>query len=116
MRKKTVLIALAILALGLTGTGFSTLYRQSGYIGDPPVVTFKVSLGFPLGWYGHSHTEGSAIPVNGYPETYWFSLGSFLLDATFWVATSSFVCIAAMKSVNLLRKTRASKNLSATSI
>jgi hypothetical protein len=75
-------------------------------------ATFKVSYGFPLGWYGHSHTEGSAIPVNGYPETYWFSLGSLLLDAAFWVAISFLVSFAAIKSVNTLYKTRASKNLS----
>jgi hypothetical protein len=115
MRKKTVLIALTILALGLIGTGLSTLYTQNEYIGYPPIVTVKESYGFPLGWYGYSHIETMIYTFHP-PEIYWFSLGSLLLDATFWIAISFFVSFTAMKSVNMSHKTRASKNLSVINI
>jgi len=107
MRKKSVLIALAILALGLIGTGLSTLYKQNEYIGEPPVVTFKESYGFPLGWQGYSFTE-TGIPYNNYweiphsPRVYWFSLESLLLDAAFWFAISFFVSFTAIKSARAL--------------
>jgi drug/metabolite transporter (DMT)-like permease len=105
MRKRTLLIVLAVLVFGLVGTCLSILYKQSGWVDfTGREATFRVSYGFPLGWYGHSHTEGGPIPVYGYPETYWFSLGSFLLDAVFWVAISFFVCIATMKSVKVLSR------------
>jgi hypothetical protein len=115
MRKKSALIALVILALGLIGTSLSTLLKQNEYIGYPPKVTVKESYGFPRGWYGYSHIE-QMMPVLHPEMVYWFSLGSLLLDAAFWIAISFFVCIATMKSVNMLRKTRASKILSVINI
>ncbi len=48
--------------------------------------------------------------------TNWFSLESLLLDAAFWIAITFFVSIATMKLVNILHKTRASKNLSVINI
>jgi hypothetical protein len=104
-----ILVAVAILALGVIGTSLSTLYKQNEYIGYPPMVTFKESYGFPLGWHGYSVTEGSAIPVIPPPLTYWFSLESLLLDAAFWFAISFFACVATMKSVKVLLRTIASK-------
>jgi hypothetical protein len=110
LRKKSVLIVLVILAIGLVGTGLSAFYMQNEYSADTTVTKFtdKISHGFPLGWYGHSDTWGG-IPFSA---TYWFSLESLLLDAAFWVAISFFVSFGAIKSVNRLHKTRASKNLS----
>jgi hypothetical protein len=116
MRKRTLLVALAILALGLVGTGLSTLLKQNEYIGSPPVVTVKESYGFPLIWYGYSFQEVGIPSPNPPPKTYWFSLGSLLVDGALWVAISFFVCIAAVKSVSILHKARASKNLSVTNI
>jgi hypothetical protein len=114
MRKKSALIALAILALGLIGTGVSIIYVQNEFIGvhvgDPSVGTWKFSYGFPLSWYGYSQAV-VRVPTTT-PKTYWFSLESFLLDAAFWIAISFFTCIATMKSVSMLHKTRTSKNLS----
>jgi hypothetical protein len=113
LRKKTVLSILVILAIGLLGTGLSTLHMQNEYIGDLSVGTFKESYGFPLGWYGYSQTETAITNVLHLPpEVYWFSLGSLLLDAAFWFAISFLVCFAAMKSVSILHKRRASKKLS----
>jgi len=116
MRKRTLLIASAVIALGLIGAGLSTLYRQNiitDFTGKQGV--YKVSYGFPLGWYGHSHTVGG-IPLFPSSETYWFSLESLLLDTAFWVAISSIGCVAIIKSMNMLHKTRASKNLSVINI
>jgi hypothetical protein len=118
MRKKSVLIALVILAIGLIGTGLSILYVQNEFIGvhigDPSVGIWKFSYGFLLSWYGYSQAVVLApIPT---PKTYWFSLESLLLDAAFWVAISFSLCIATMKSVNMLSKTRASKKLSVINI
>jgi hypothetical protein len=114
MRKKSALIALVILALGLIGTSLSTLYKQNEHVGDitARIVTFKVSYGFPLSWYGYSRTSMGMPTFSPIPEIYWFSLESLLLDAAFWFAISFSVCIATMKSVNMLRKARASKILS----
>jgi hypothetical protein len=115
MRKKTVLIALIILALGLIGTGFSALYEQGEFIvTNFPMGTRKVSYGFPLMWYGYSYAV-VMFPVST-PRLYWFSLESLLLDAAFWFAISFVVCIATMKSVNMLHRTRVSKNLSVINI
>jgi hypothetical protein len=113
MRKKSVLLALVILTLGLVGTGLSALYQQNEQI-DRTLLGFthKVSYGFPLAWHGYSFTIGAVH----FPEIYWFSLGSLLLDAVFWVAISFFVCTATMKSVSILQKTRASRNLSVINI
>jgi hypothetical protein len=117
MRRKFVLIVLAILALGLFGTGLTTLYQQDEQnIMGRPLFTHKVSYGFPLGWYGYTQTIEEVIPFSPPPEVYWFSLGSFLLDAAFWVTISFFVCIAAVKSVNMLRRKRVSENLSVINI
>jgi hypothetical protein len=114
MRKKTVLIALVILALGLVGTGLSALYwQQDGQItektADKYMFTFKVSYGFPVAWHGYSGTGFSWLnsywgaPLGGYyPEIYWFSLGSLLLDAAFWFAISSFVSFVAIASARAL--------------
>jgi hypothetical protein len=103
MRKKTVLIALVILALGLTGTGLSALYERDEFIvTNFPMGTIKVSYGFPLGWYGHSQTTGIWIPFVPSTGTYWFSLESLLLDASFWFAISFFVSLVAIKSARAL--------------
>jgi len=116
MRKKNALIVLVILALGLVGTVLSTLYQQNELIDmTASKSTLKVSYGFPLGWHGYSLIYRGWSPW-GFPSEYWFSLGSLLLDATFWIAISFLVSLAAMKSVSILRKTRASKNLSVINI
>ena len=103
MRKKTVLIVLAILALGLIGTGLSALYQQNEYIREPyydpktpaPVIgPIKVSYGFPLGWHGYSLMY---IGPRNFRSEYWFSLESLLLDAAFWIAISSIACIDIIK-------------------
>jgi hypothetical protein len=104
MRRKSVLVVLVILALGIIGTSLSTLYKQNEYIGYPPADTFKESYGFPLGWHGYSITGGSAIPVNPLPKAYWFSLESLLLDVAFWFTASFFVCLAVVKSATTARK------------
>lgn len=127
IKKRTViLIALAILVLGLVGTGLSTLYEQSGYTESSSSVIFRVSYGFPLSWHGYSQNytiqkEAARVLLASYaplipyipPKIYWFSLESLVLDAVFWFAISFFVCVAAIKSVRILRKARASKMLSA---
>ena len=95
-------------------------YTQNGYTGDFFTKgVFKVSHGFPLGWYGYSQIFVGIPAFSPLPEIYWFSLVSLLLDAAFWIALSFFVAqglIAIMKSVNILHKTRASKNLSVINI
>jgi len=119
MRKKTVLIVLVILALGLIGTGLSTLYEHDELFGSMLGGTFKASYGFPLGWHGYSTNYGGPIrlfPSTPPPVDYWFSLESFLLDTVFWFAISSIGCIATIKSMNILHKARAAKNLSVVNI
>jgi hypothetical protein len=117
MRKKTVLIALVILALGLVGTGLSTLYTRYEGTREPyiikssglPITTFKVSYGFPLVWHGYSLIYKGWIPW-GFPSEYWFSLESLLLDAAFWFAISffgSFVAIKSARALNLVATARA---------
>ena len=106
MRKKSVLIALVILAFGLVGTGLSTLYKQNEQIAITLMgFTQKVSYGFPLGWYGYSFAV-TGIPRNDYwglpPLSYWFSLESLLLDVAFWFAISFFVSFVALKSARAL--------------
>ena len=104
MRKKSVLIALVILALGLVGASLSTLYEHDERFGSMLGGTFKASYGFPLGWHGYSTNYGG--PPLVYPSTwpvfYWFSLESFLLDTAFWVVISFFVSLAAIKSAQAL--------------
>jgi hypothetical protein len=114
MRKRTLLIALVILALGLIGTGLSALYQQNERIHITTMgFTRKVSYGFPLSWYGYSDTRGIWVPFS---MTNWFSLESLVLDAVFWFAISFFVSLGAIKSVNILHKRVASKNLSVINI
>jgi hypothetical protein len=107
MRKKSLLIALAILALGLIGTSFSELYVQNQIVHATNEDTVNVSYGFPLSWHGYSQSYLHRMIAVSFPENYWFSLESLLLDAAFWFAISFFLCIATMKSVNILHKTRA---------
>ncbi len=105
MEKKTVLIGLIILVLGLVGTGLSALYQRDEFVRDPrhnspSVGTIKVYYGFPLAWYGYA--EGG-IGFWGFTrKVYWFSLGSFLLDTPFWFAVCLFVSFAAIKSARVL--------------
>ena len=109
-----ILVALAILAFGLIGTGFSGLYVQNQFVIVANTGIMKVSYGFPLSWHGYSQNYslqlhpldwGDVIP----PKVYWLSLGSLLLDAAFWFAISFFACVATMKSVKILLRTIASK-------
>jgi len=114
MRNKSVLFVLVILAIGLIGTGLSSLYTQKGYTDTLGMTTtFKVSYGFPLGWYGYSQTYQGVLaqPILP-PRTYWFSLESFLLDFALYFAVSFFVTLATIRSMSMLHKTRTSKNLS----
>jgi hypothetical protein len=116
LRKKNVLIALAIIAIGFVGTGLTTLYKQHEYIDfTGRQATYKESYGFPLGWYGYSYIVGG-VPILSPIHVYWFSLLSLLLDAAFWVVISSIGCIAIIRSMNMLHKARASKNLSVINI
>ena len=55
MKKRIVLIALSVLALGSVGTILSTFYSQdemTNFTGWQ--ATHKVSYGIPLGWHGYS--------------------------------------------------------------
>jgi hypothetical protein len=114
MRKKTALIVLVILALGLVGASLSALYEHDERFGTILGGTFKASYGFPLGWHGYSTTYGGPIrlfPSTPPPVDYWFSLESFLLDIAFWSAISSLAVIATM-----FYKTKAFKKLSVINI
>jgi len=108
MRKKTVLVALAILAFGLIGLSISALYQQPNQLIINPLMTVKTSYGFPLSWHGYSEQivsfDGKAI--------YWYSLQFLLIDIAFWFAISLFVCVATVKVADILQRIRASKNLS----
>jgi len=113
MRKRILLIALAIVGLGLIATGLSTFYGEKDYSGSPirnPVTTVKESCGFPLGWYGYSYII-EMMPVGHTEMVYWFSLESFLLDIGFWFAISSLAVIAVT-----FHKTSAFKKLSVINI
>jgi len=113
MRKRLLLIALMILALGLIGTGLSTLYENDEPIESQqpfPSAAFKVSYGIPLAWHGYSVAYTGWIPW-GFLSEYWFSLEYLLLDAAFWFAISFLVCVATLKSVSVLLKTIASKTV-----
>ena len=116
MRRKSVLVALVVLAFGLIGTISSGFYVQNQFVKVASTGIVEASYGFPLGWYGYSqnHSLGREIAVSF--KVYWLSLESLLLDGAFWVAISFAVSIAVMKSVNMLRKTRASKILSVINI
>jgi hypothetical protein len=106
MRKKSVPIALVILEIGLVGTGLSTLYKKNELTVNP--LTYKAFYGFPLSWYGYSE---QIVSLDG-TMVYWYSAEFFLIDTAFWFAISFFVSFAAIKSANILRRTRTSKNLS----
>ena len=117
MRKKTALIVLVILALGLIGTSLSTLYIQSEHVEDftANTVTVNVSFGFPLAWHGYSRTNDIVFQKHTKfwdSDIHWFSSESLLVDVAFWFAISFFVCLIAIKSVNMSHKRVASKNLS----
>lgn len=108
-----VLVALVILAFGLTGTGFSGLYVQNQFVIVANTGIVKASYGFPLSWHGYLQNYSLQLhphwgDVNP-PKVYWLSLGSLLLDAAFWFAISFFACVATMKSVKILLRTIASK-------
>jgi hypothetical protein len=119
VRKRTVfLVVLTTLALGLVGTSLSTLYEQDVLMlpKNQETITFKVSYGFPFAWHGYSITEPNFPPhMPGatynptYNPTYWFSLESISLDGLFWFTISFFVSATAVKSVQMLLKTIASK-------
>jgi hypothetical protein len=112
VRKATaIFVAVAILALGVIGTGLSTLYEQNESMYQSASITFKVSYGFPLAWHGYSqnyslHPTGQPHwgDFNPPPPIYWLSLGSLLLDAAFWFAISFFVCLTLFKSAITVRK------------
>jgi hypothetical protein len=108
-RTAAILVAVVILGLGIIGTGLSTLYEQNEWLILGQVATIKVSYGFPVSWYGYSFREGGATPIYPPPRAYWFSLGSFLLDAAFWFAISFFVSIASVKPVKILLRKIGSK-------
>jgi hypothetical protein len=113
MRTRTLLIVLATLTFTVIGTILSSLHTEI----YQNFVIYRVSYGFPMGWYGYQIGGGFAQPIlPALTETYWFSLESFLLDIAFWFAISSLVVIATIKSVNMLRKTRTSKKLSVINI
>jgi disulfide bond formation protein DsbB len=115
MRQKTALMIVIILGFGLIGTGFSAFYEQNELVGEgSDMHILKTTYGFPMRWYGYSQQQ--AFSANPIPKFYWFSLESLVLDTAFWVVISFFACFAIMKSVNTLRKTRTSKNLSVINI
>jgi hypothetical protein len=119
MRTRILLITMAILVLGLIGTGLSTLYRrdEGTFLPIPGKVgTTKVSYGLPLSWYGYSIKDEGPPTFTPPPKVYWFNLEPFFLDIAFWFAFSSIVCLAIFIPVNMLSKTRASKNLSVINI
>jgi len=75
MRRKLVLIALAILSAGCIVTLISGFYKQDLSLLGQSITGY----GFPLSWYRESY-----IVYPGSPTTYSFSWESFALDITFW--------------------------------
>ena len=75
MRRKPVLIALAILSAGCIATLISGFYKQDLSLLGQSITGY----GFPLSWYRESY-----IVYPGSPTTYSFSWESFALDITFW--------------------------------
>jgi len=111
MRTRILLIALAVLAVGLIGTSLSSLCENQNEMIEvrPFAPNHWVSFGFPVSWYGYREQT--------YPELdgarfYWFSLGSFLVNTAFWIAISTLGYFVVAISINMLHKARASKNLS----
>jgi hypothetical protein len=111
--RKTALIVLVILALGLIGASLSALYEHDERFGTMLGGTFKASYGFPFGWHGYSDGYGPlrVFPSTPPPVDYWFSLESFLLDIAFWSAISSLAVFTTM-----FHKTKTFKKLSAINI
>jgi hypothetical protein len=107
MRKRALLVAIAVLALGLIGTVGSSLFQQPNEVIFTPYYTVKASYGFPLSWHGYSEQivslDGKAI--------YWYSVEYLLIDTGLWFAVSFFVCIAILKTASILRNRRASTEL-----
>jgi len=96
MRNGTLLILLAILVLGSVGTIFSSFYLSI----YQNFVVYRTSYGFPFGWHGHEVAGGFALePIVDFN---WFSLGSLLMDITFWLVMSSLAVVATIKAVNML--------------
>lgn len=75
MRRKLVLIALAILSAGSIATLISGFYKQDLSLLGQSITGY----GFPLSWYRESY-----IVYPGSPTTYSFSWESFTLDIAFW--------------------------------
>jgi len=105
--RKTLLIALILVAACLIGTGFSSLYQKEDY---PAGLhgTWMTSYGFPAAWHGYSWNEGP-IPLFRETPTYWFSLESLLLDALFWFGISFVAYVVPMKSFRTFGRTLVSK-------
>jgi hypothetical protein len=94
-RKRTAILIATVTLLGLVGTSFSPLHEPE-YTGFQN-VEIVVPYGFPFPWHGYSFEVGEQHALGPIPVTYWFSLESLLLDATFWLGISFFLCFAAMK-------------------
>jgi hypothetical protein len=111
IRKRTVLIVLTILGLGLVATGLSALYSHYEYedIRVGQGMYWIYSYGYPLDWLWYSEQVTWSFPG---PKNYWFSVGYFLTDIAFWSATAFFVCYTLIRSVNTLHERRGSKDLS----
>jgi len=99
MRKRTLLIVLAIFVFGSVGTILSSFYFSL----YQDFVVYKTSYGFPIGWHGHD-TEGGHI--GSWIDVDWFILESLLLDIAFWFAISLLAVVATIKAVNILHTRR----------
>ena len=75
MRRKLVLIALAILSAGSIVTLISGFYKQDLSLLGQSITGY----GFPLSWYRESYMVYPSSPA-----TYSFSCESFALDNAFW--------------------------------
>jgi hypothetical protein len=98
---------MTILALGIIGIILSALYQQQNELILTP-LTVKVSYGFPLSWHGYLE---QTVSLDG-KVTYWYSVEFLLIDTAFWFASSSSICVATLKLVNILHRARASGELS----
>jgi hypothetical protein len=77
MRTKTVLVGMAILALGLAATLLSGLYQRNM---TELLGMSKVGYGYPLVWYGYYQ----AVLYPSPPPFYWSDWRAFTLDVAFW--------------------------------
>jgi hypothetical protein len=114
MRKRNLLIILAILAIGLIGTSLSSLCENQNEMIEvrPFAPNHWVSFGFPISWYGYRE---QTYPELGF-RFYWFSLVSFLVNTVFWTAISTLGYFVITILIDVLHKVRASKNLSVINI